>query len=224
MTANRAAGSTSRRLALPLLALLSACGTDTPRHEPAARREGSPAFIYVIDRGWHTDIGFAAADLHGRLAAVAGDFPGARFLIFGFGDRHYVLAKDKNFGEMLAALWPGAGLILATGLVADPERAFGAERVARIRVTPAQADAAEDFVWRSLAVDAAGLAQPYAPGPYSGSLFYTSTTTYSGWHTCNTWTAEGLRAAGLPVVTTGVLLSAQVWDEAEELTSGGSTP
>jgi hypothetical protein len=210
-------GWSTRHLLAALLLSLSACSSPAPRPVPAAEQFAS---IYVIDRGWHTDLGFSVTDLHGPLARLAADFPGARFLIFGFGDRHYVLAKDKNFGEMLAALWPGPGLILVTGLSADPGRAFGADHNARIRVTPAQADAAAAYVWRSIAADAAGLAHPYAPGPYGGSLFYLSTTTYSGWHTCNSWTAEGLRAAGQPVLSTGVLFAGQVWDQAEELASG----
>ena len=64
------------------------------------------AVIYVARRSWHIDVGFAVADLQPPLNAVAAQFPGVRYLFFGFGDRHYLLAKDRNAPVLLAALWP----------------------------------------------------------------------------------------------------------------------
>jgi hypothetical protein len=80
----------------------------------------------VARRKWHVDIGFAAKDLEPSLRSLAADFPGAQFLFFGFGDRHYLLANNRHFASMLAAVWPGPGIILATGLKATPGEAFGA--------------------------------------------------------------------------------------------------
>ena len=62
--------------------------------------------IYVVRRGWHIDVGFAAADIQPPLNSVAGQFPGVQYLFFGFGDRHYLLAKDRNASVSLGALWP----------------------------------------------------------------------------------------------------------------------
>ena len=170
-------------------------------------------------RGWHTDIGFDAALLG---EAVDADFPGARFIVVGFGERHYVLSRDKTLVEALQALWPGPGLNLMTGLKDSPESAFGPDQVLRFAVTAEQAAAAADFVLRGLSRYQRGTGQfaaprPYARGPYEGSLFYATTTPYAGFHTCNTWTAEALRAGGIPVRSTGVLFASQVWDQAAEL-------
>jgi uncharacterized protein (TIGR02117 family) len=201
-----------RRGAALLLCLLCACSARPPA--PAAAKTET---LYVIERGWHTDVAFDVADLHGPLAGLVRDLPGVRYLVIGFGDRHYVLAKDKNFSEMLAAVWPGAGLILATGLTAAPEQAFGAGAVIRIPAAAEQMRAAEDFVWRSFTVDASGQAHPYAPGPYGGSLFYASSTVYYGLRTCNTWTAEALQAAQLPVQSFGVIFANQVREQVDDL-------
>jgi hypothetical protein len=198
--------------ALLSLCLLGACAAQPPVPPPA--KAGT---LFVIDRGWHTDIAFETAQLHGPLAALGRDLPGARYLVFGFGERHYVLAKDKNFREMLAAVWPGPGLILATGLKAAPEQAFGPGAVIRIPATPEQVQAAADFVWRSFETGADGSAHPYAIGPYGGSLFYASSTVYYGFRTCNTWTAEALQAAQVPVQSFGVIFANQVWDQVNDL-------
>jgi hypothetical protein len=41
-------------------------------------------------------------------------------------------------------------------------------------------------------------------------VFYAARDTYDALHTCNTWTAETLRAGGLPVPSAGVLFVGQV--------------
>jgi hypothetical protein len=121
---------------------------------------------------------------------------------------------------LIGAVWPGQGLVLVTGLEGRPEQAFGADGVAPLTVSAAQARRLEDFVWNSLASHA-GVASSLAPGPYSGSLYYDSTVRYSGLHTCNTWTAAGLEAAGLPVHSFGVEFSGQVWRQVRKLGSAG---
>ena len=198
-------------LALTTLAL-AACSTVSLRNtEVAAGTDaGQPVVIYVIKRSWHTDIGFDAADLHLPLASLRQQLPGAGYLLFGFGDRHYFMHHGDGMGTMLGAAWPGAGLVLMTGLTNTPEQAFGTAGVARLTLSASQARRLESFVWNTLATSD-NAATALAAGPYDGSFYYASTTRYSGLHTCNTWTAEGLQAAGLPVHSFAVEFSGQVW-------------
>jgi hypothetical protein len=191
-------------------ALLVAC-SGAPTRSP-----DSSSIIYVIKRSWHVDIGFATADLQPPLASLRTDFANSRYLLFGFGDRHYLLDKDRGLGGMLAALWPGAGLMLVTGLDDSMQAAFGEDNVIAIPVSEAQARMAQQFVWRSLSTDRGSVA-PLRAGPYEGSLYYAASIGYSGWHTCNTWAAEGLRAAGLPVHSFGVAFAGQLWIQARRL-------
>jgi hypothetical protein len=170
------------------------------------------AVIYIARRGWHIDIGFDAADLQSPLASLVPQFPGVRYLFFGFGDEHYLLAKHRNAPVMLAALWPGHGMILATGLKSSPDDAFGAVHVITLAVTRAQLQAAADFVQRSF-----GAGTPYARGPYDGSLYFISIHKYSALHTCNTWAAEVLKAGGLRVHSVGVVFASQLWTQAHRL-------
>jgi len=189
---------------------------------PGASRAQSQTLIYVARRGWHIDIGFDVSDLGLPLAAVMADFPSAQYVFFGFGDRRYLLSRDKNFPSLLAALWPGAGLVLATGLVAPPEQAFGAELVIRLKVNAAQAQAVRDFVWNSL-TKANGTAGVLAKGPYGGSLYYSATPTYSVAYTCNTWVAEALRSADLPVHSVGVVFAMQLWMQVRRIDHDAAT-
>ena len=197
----------------------SGTGTDAGADAGSAKS----AVIYVARRGWHIDVGFAAADLQPPLNAVAAQFPGVRYLFFGFGDQHYLLAKDRNGPVLLAALWPGRGMILATALASSPQEAFGTTHVAALFVTEKQARDTQAFVWRSMDKQSAeqesganGI-KPYAVGPYEGSLYFAATPRYSAFHTCNTWVAESLRAAELPIHSAGVIFAGQLWSQVRRL-------
>jgi hypothetical protein len=167
------------------------------------------------------------AELQAPLTSLATEFPGARYLFFGFGDRRYLLAKDRNAPVLLAALWPGRGMLLVTGLTSSPQDAFGADHVARLAVTADQARGAQTFIWQSLDQrevsndaaenDATDRLKSYQRGPYEGSLYFSATPTYSGFHTCNTWAAEALRAATLPVHSAGVVFAGQLWRQVRRL-------
>ena len=182
-----------------------------PAQEPDDESGGS-AIIYVVRRGWHIDVGFAASDLRPPLRSLDASFPGVKYLIFGFGDRHYLLAKDRGITVPLATMWPGPGLILATGLVALPQDAFGGGHVITLTVTARQAEDAQAFIWQTLESPT-----PYATGPYGGSLYYGARARYSAFHTCNTWAAESLAAAGLPIRRSGVIFAGQLWRQVRRL-------
>ena len=215
-----------RALHVFLLLLLTACSTTPPRpaQPHSAQVADTSGVIYLVRRQWHVDIGFATADLQPPLASLHADLPAARYLLFGFGDRHYLLDKDQGLGGMLAALWPGPGLMLVTGVASTLQAGFGDGNVIEIPVTPAQAADAQAFVWQSLAANNGAIA-PLRAGPYDDSLYYASSARYSGLHTCNTWAAQGLRAAHLPVHSEGVEFAGQLWRQALRLNPGpGADP
>jgi len=189
------------------------CAAAPTAETPAAAAR--PVDVLVVRRGWHVDIGFAAADLAPPLAQMLADFPGARYLVFGFGDRRYLL-RHGGGSAALAALWPGAGLILVTGLSASPAAAFGPSHVINVPVTQSQARDAQRFIWHSIRKTDGSL-EVLAPGPYEGSRYFDATERYHAFNTCNTWVARTLSEAGLAVRPAGVLLAGQVWRQARRL-------
>jgi hypothetical protein len=193
------------------VAALAGCSAAPRQPEPAV------AIVSVIDRGWHTDLGLAVTDLSAPLAAVAHDFPRASYLVFGFGDRAYLLSRRQGFPEMLEALFPGPGLMLVTALRVPPSNAFGASRVVSLPLSSAGLARLTAFIWHDLVTDRNGQPLSLGYGPYRGSLYYASPTTYDAAYTCNTWTAAALRTAGLPIGAGGVLFASQVMDQVRPL-------
>ncbi len=204
---------------LPTIGLLialfavSGCGIAPSKvaQAPVATDGGLPVGIYVVRRSWHTDVGFDVTDLHVPLAAVHQSVPKARYLLFGFGDKHYLLSHGRMWDRLSGAILPGEGVVLLTGLQAPPAEAFGAKNVVRLTISAAQARNLEAFVWKTLVSTEGSFPRVLGPGPYSGSVYYASVERYSGLHTCNTWTAEALHSAGLPVHSFGVEFAGQVW-------------
>jgi hypothetical protein len=157
------------------------------------------------------DVGLAVPDLQPRLRTVGTALQGSRYLLFGFGDRHYLLHRDA--GNLLAALWAGPGIILVTSLRSRPEDIFASDSVVRLAVTPQQMRDLQAFIWYALG--ARDSPTPLAPGPYPESAYYESAFRYSAMYTCNTWAADALSSAGLPVDSAGVAFAWQLWHQVQ---------
>lgn len=175
------------------------------------------AVVYVIDRGWHTDIGLPADAVLGDLATLERGFPGVRFLVFGFGERQFYMARHETLGAALGALLPSQSALLLTALRASPQAAFGAAHVVTLHVSQAGFVQIEEAVWQQLVKAPDGAPIRLADGPYPGSVFYAARGIYDAFDTCNTWTTAMLHIGGLPVSSSGVLFAAQVRDMARAI-------
>ncbi len=192
-----------------LLAALPAAACAPPHALLSTPRGPATETLFVVQRDWHTDIGLLIRDLGPGLAPLAADWRAAESLVIGFGERGYLMAPRPGPIEMAAALLPGPGALLVTGLSVPPDGAFPAGTVA-LRVDAAGMAALQAALAASFARDAAGGFDPLRDGPYAGARYYAAATRYSAAFTCNTWTAALLRAAGLPVDPAGVVFAGQV--------------
>jgi hypothetical protein len=209
-------------------AALAACASTAPAPPtPRLLPSGPSVVVYLARRKWHVDVGFATTDLQPSIAPVKNGFPKAKYLFFGFGDRHYLLAGGHKTPSMLRALWPGPAVLLVTA-VNDPARAFGASQVIELGLRLDQARALQGFIRASMS---GAVLTPLAPGPYEDSAYFAAGPQYSAWHTCNTWAAEALAAADEPIRARGVILAGQLWSQALRLarspvtqSQGGALP
>jgi hypothetical protein len=176
---------------------------------PAAEPRADATSVYVIRRRWHVDVGLPADSLEPPLSFLRERFPGARTLIFGFGDERYLLHGHR--ANILMVLWPGAGVILISALNTTPDAAFGARNVVALPVSASDNHALQEFIFNSIAVqdhELRALAQE--PG---GVLYFVAVQRYSGAYTCNRWAAQALEIAHLPIHSAGVEFAGQLWSQ-----------
>ena len=187
-------------------ALLATCETAPP---PIAPDDDGPRtrLIQVASNGWHTAIvvpapAFAATD----LLPEAEDFPRARFLEFGWGDRVYYPAKEKTIGMTLAAaLVPTPAVMHMAGLAAAPRDGGSIREVVTVGLTQAGLLNLIEALAAEFERPEGGRAASVARGLYPGSRFYNARGSFHLFNTCNTWTARMLRAAGIVLSPSGIV-------------------
>ena len=207
-----------------LLAGVITCCTSSPV-QPYVGTEPRNEVIYVIAGGWHTELVLPTAAIGGSLAALKRGSTDARYLVFGWGARDYYMARDPGIEDLLRAAVPGPAVLLVIPLQVSPEAFAGAGNALAVALSRGGAERLLQFLWGYLAKDAEGAPRPIEVGPYPGSIFYASTGTFDLTHTCNTWTAEALIAAGVPVSSIGVVYSGQLLDQLRSpaVTTSGSS-
>lgn len=209
----------SRRIiSLVIVALASGfAGCAWSPVEPYAGRAPAGQNLYVVASGWHTEIGIPADALSAPLASLRSALPDTRYFVFGWGQRDYYMAQQPRFGDLVGAAIPAPSVMLVIPLKQPPPAFFTGASVFTIAVSQEGIGRLSQFLWDYLEKDLKHLPRRVGDGPYPDTSFYASTGTYSLANTCNTWTAEALRVAGLPVSATGVVFAHQVVDQVREL-------
>ena len=202
-----------KRFCLVLFILLSACSSVAPPCAPSAGGD----VVYVVEGGWHVEIGIPVSELDKNLQFYKNVFPGANTLMFGYGKRTFFTAAVKTPSEYLLGPFPGPAVIHVVGLRVTAVAAYTAEDVITLALPPGGGRMLSEFIWHDLAKDAAGKPVEVVRSTNPDGLFYDAARDYNLFHTCNTWAAEALQAAGLPVSRDGVIFSAQAMSSASEV-------
>lgn len=200
-----------------VILLVTGCASNPPLAKGAPAAGPANKVVYVIDRGWHTDIALPINEISGPLMGIRPNLSAVRYLLFGFGDRHYLLARKITFLNTLASLFPGRSVILITMLRTPPAHAFGRKNVVKLRLSRAGLERITAFLWSYIAKSRAGQPVGLGDGPYPGSFYYASPGTYDAFHTCNSWVAETLASGGLTINSHGVIFADQVMRQARAL-------
>ena len=180
--------------------------------QPYVATEPRNEAIYVIVGGWHTELALPMPAISGRLAALKLGFGNARYLVFGWGPATITCNETPDLGICCERPFRPA-VLLVIPLQASPETFAGAANTFALPVSHGDADRLSQFLWGYVAKDAEGTPRRIGAGPYPGSVFYASTGTFDLAHTCNTWTVEALRAAGLTVSSAHVVYAGQLLDQ-----------
>lgn len=193
-----------------MLLLLSACAPPPlpAAPPPASSRAQGPA-LGVLREGWHTGLIVPEAELSGPLRPLRVWFAHAPFVVIGWGERRYYMARRPGLLTGLAALFPSRSVIHVRAWRPEPRLSRRPGQVSWLRLVPADWRGLRTFLGRAFAQTPHDRLEVLGAHGRRG-LFFAATGTYDALHTCNTWTMEALRAAGLPAASAGVLFASQV--------------
>jgi uncharacterized protein (TIGR02117 family) len=189
------------------LAAQAVAGCTQPPLPSDSAAEPRTEAIYVLAGGWHTQLALPMSLIGDGTVALKPDFPGTRYLVFGWGARDYYMATGPGLAEALGAVLPGPAVMLVMALPAAP---VSSDDASLVFISRQGAERLSRWLWDELAKERDGRPRRIAAGPYPQSIFYAASGRYDITHTCNTWTAEALRVAGLPVSAAGVIFADQV--------------
>ncbi len=202
---------------ITLLLLCSSCGTsgewrllpDTPADQYR---------VYLVSHGWHTGIVIAGDNLGDHLGFLNTDahFGGGRFYEFGWGDKGFYQAQRITPGlAVRAILWPTDSVMHVVAMPDSPDRFFPDSRTIEISVSGRGLAELTAFIAGSFARDDSGGVFRDVEGLYGTSWFYQGAGSYYLTKTCNSWSAEALHSAGLPVSYRLALTADAVMEQAE---------
>lgn len=160
--------------------------------------------VFVTSNGWHSDIAIARADIPAGRVPEAADFPDAAYLHFGWGDANYYQSRDPDFGTAVGAAFPGPAVVHLAGLAHRPSATFRGLTEIELTLSAEQFAKLVTHLHESFDRDGAARATSSGQGVYDFSRFYPATGEFHLFNTCNTWTATGLAAAGVPISAAGV--------------------
>ena len=179
--------------------------------------------IQVTSNGWHSEIVLSADLLPAGRIPETEDFPEARYYAFGWGDAAYYQAEDPGIGTALrAAFTPTPAVLHLAGLPLAPAELHPAAEIITLQVDRAGLTDLLDFLDGGFDRGALAKAESTADGLYPYSLFYRATGEFHIFNTCNSWTARGLAAAGLPVRHEGTLSAEDLLTQLRPLTENGA--
>ncbi len=162
--------------------------------------------IYVTSNGWHSEIVLSKPSLPAGTIPEAEDFPGALYLSFGWGDETYYQTPTPTLGMTLrAALVPTPSVVHMSGLSAHPRDVFSNAEIVELHLSIEQFHRLVSFLDFSFSRPALEGASKKSHGHHLVSQFYPATGMFHLFNTCNTWTARGLRQAGLPIRVNGTV-------------------
>jgi uncharacterized protein (TIGR02117 family) len=155
---------------------------------------------FVVHDAWHAAIVIRKSDVPAHALPELGDFPSSEYLEFSWGDRDYFPDPDPGLGLALkAAFWSSGSVLHVVGFKESVKKAYPAAEIIEIPLS-------EEGFQRLIEFISATFSRPHPPAPaeaqpglFANARFYAAEGRFSILRTCNTWVAEALKAAGLPI-------------------------
>ena len=154
------------------------------------------------------------ADISAAILPEMKDFPSAEYLEFSWGDEDYFPAPNGGVGLVLkAAFWSSGSVLHVVGFRDTVEKTFPGAEIIEVVLSEEGFQGLIKFISDTFS-------RPYPPTPaeprpglFPNGRFYSAEGKFSVLRTCNTWVAEALRAAGLPISPSYVITAGNLGNQ-----------
>lgn len=186
------------RIFLIVLLICACANSVTPLR---FRTEGNHAkHAFIVHDAWHAAIVIRTIDIPAAVLPELRDFPSAEHLEFSWGDRDYFPAPDPGIGLALkAAFWSSGSILHVVGSTGAVENILPGAEILEIGLSEDGFRRLIKFIADTFSRSSPEAPAEARPGLSANARFYPAQGKFSILRTCNTWVAEALSAAGLPV-------------------------
>jgi uncharacterized protein (TIGR02117 family) len=213
-----------RRLLATLLLVLLTTACATRPDLAGIPLNDTPHTIYYIYRDWHTSLMLDAATYRNlsKLPAINTslntEVAPAGYVRIGWGDGDYYTGKNTSVVTATRALLASPySAIQVIGYTADPFARIPEETRVALRITDQAMRELVTYLDASFARGAADNLLPLRGYVENSGVFFEASERYGLFNTCNTWSSNALRAAGLPIRGAFNLTAQSVFEQARTI-------
>ncbi len=209
----------ARRILL-IVVLIYACANHAAEI-PVRGEANRVRTVLIVHDAWHAAIVLRKADIPVDILPELKDFPSAEYLEFSWGDRDYFPSPDAGLGLALkAAFWSSGSILHVVGFNNAVRNAYPSAEIIEIAVTEEGFQRLTKFIADTFSRPNPPAPAEARPGLFSNGRFYAAEGKFSALRTCNTWVAEALSSAGLPVSPGYVITAGNLGNQVRSLASG----
>lgn len=209
-------------LAVLLALLATACAT-RPDLESIPLND-TPHTIYYIYRDWHTSVMLDARTYRNlsKLPAINTslntEVAPAGYVRIGWGDGDYYTGKNTSVVTATRALIASRySAIQVIGYTADPFARIPEETRVPLRISDQAMRSLVAYLDASFAQGDSGNLLALRGYVENSGVFFEASQRYGLFNTCNTWSSNALRAAGLPIRGALNLTAQSVFEQARAI-------
>jgi hypothetical protein len=205
-------------IAIAAFLLLQTACAGVPRRAdlPAGQ---TPYTLHLVRYGWHTALLFDGPSILARSSKLGADFHDHKYVLVGWGDGEYFVTEHPPWSKAVKALVASDYPALQVGgRETNPPLGVAAQDSIPLAITERGYQQLVAYIDRSIAADKDG--KPIYLGKQASNpdRFYQATGSYSLFSNCNSWLADALRAAEMPI--SGFDLTARsVFEQAAQISA-----
>lgn len=154
--------------------------------------------VHVVSHGWHTGFVIPATPMQIVIPELKQRFADVPYIEFGWGDRGFYQAQEITSGlTMRTIFWPTESVMHAVAVPTNAEDYFPNSEIENFCLGDRELSSLISFITSSFYRNSSGEIQPTKKGIYGDSQFYQGVGNFYLMNTCNSWTAKGLKSAGM---------------------------